>query len=74
MLERVCVCVNGCSYGIFVNSDAVIRTVYHKYHHPKEALISNGVVNQEIARLVTSLHAEATNYRELTRCCFYLHR
>lgn len=45
--------VTGCSYGIFVNSDAVIRTVYHKYHHPKEALISNGVVNQEIARLVT---------------------
>lgn len=40
------------SYGIFVNPDAVIRTVYHKYHHPKEVLISNGVVNREIARVV----------------------
>lgn len=41
------------SYGIFVNPDAVIRTVYHKYHHPKEVLISNGVVNKEIARMVS---------------------
>uniref|UniRef100_K3WSL2 Intraflagellar transport protein 52 n=1 Tax=Globisporangium ultimum (strain ATCC 200006 / CBS 805.95 / DAOM BR144) TaxID=431595 RepID=K3WSL2_GLOUD len=42
-------------YGIFVNPDAVIRTVYHKYHHPKEVLISNGVVNREIARMVNEL-------------------
>lgn len=35
-----------------MNPDAVIRTVYHKYHHPKEVLISNGVVNKEIARMV----------------------
>lgn len=40
------------SYGIFVNPDAVIRTVYHKYHHPKEVLISSGVINREIARAV----------------------
>ncbi|KAL0583956.1 hypothetical protein ABG067_006224 [Albugo candida] len=37
-------------YGISINSDSVIRTVYHKYHHPKEVLISNGVINREIAR------------------------
>lgn len=42
-------------YGIFVNSDAVIRTVYHKYHHPKEVLISSGVVNREIARAANEL-------------------
>ena len=29
--------------------DAVIRTVYYKYFDPKEALISNGVLNRVIA-------------------------
>jgi len=37
-------------YGMSVNSDAVVRTVYHKYHHPKEALISNGVVQKDLVR------------------------
>ncbi|CAB3398577.1 unnamed protein product [Caenorhabditis bovis] len=36
-------------FGITVNSDAVIRTVFYKYFDPKEALISNGVVNRSIA-------------------------
>ncbi|KAG1690525.1 hypothetical protein DVH05_028029 [Phytophthora capsici] len=43
-------------FGIFVNPDAVIRTVYHKYHHPKEVLISSGVVNRELARMVNELY------------------
>ncbi|GBN15908.1 Intraflagellar transport protein 52 [Araneus ventricosus] len=34
--------------GIMVNNDAVVRTVYHKYHHPKEVLVSNGVLNRSI--------------------------
>lgn len=29
--------------------DAVIRTVFYKYFDPKEALISNGVLNRAIA-------------------------
>ncbi|XP_068119889.1 intraflagellar transport protein 52 homolog [Hyperolius riggenbachi] len=37
-------------YGIMVNTDTVIRNVYHKYFHPKEALISDGVLNREISR------------------------
>ena len=37
-------------YGILVNSDAVVRSSYYKYHHPKECLVSNGVVNREINR------------------------
>ncbi|KAM3622306.1 uncharacterized protein V6R79_022985 [Siganus canaliculatus] len=37
-------------YGITVNSDAVVRNVYYKYFHPKEALVSNGVLNREISR------------------------
>ncbi|GFQ82272.1 intraflagellar transport protein 52 homolog [Trichonephila clavata] len=34
--------------GVMINNDAVVRTVYHKYHHPKEVLVSNGVLNRSI--------------------------
>ncbi|XP_064420509.1 intraflagellar transport protein 52 homolog isoform X2 [Latimeria chalumnae] len=37
-------------YGIMVNNDAVVRNAYYKYFQPKEALISNGVLNREISR------------------------
>ncbi|CAB1448476.1 unnamed protein product [Pleuronectes platessa] len=37
-------------FGILVNNDAVVRNVYYKYFHPKEALVSNGVLNREISR------------------------
>ncbi|XP_053309864.1 intraflagellar transport protein 52 homolog [Spea bombifrons] len=37
-------------YGIMVNADSVMRNVYYKYFHPKEALVSNGVLNREISR------------------------
>lgn len=37
-------------YGIMVNPDAVARTSYYKYHHPKEVYVSNGVLNREINR------------------------
>ncbi|XP_023662128.1 intraflagellar transport protein 52 homolog isoform X2 [Paramormyrops kingsleyae] len=36
-------------FGIMVNNDAVVRNVYYKYFHPKEALVSNGVLNREIS-------------------------
>lgn len=36
-------------YGIMINSDSVVRTNYHKYFHPKECLISNGVLNRAIS-------------------------
>ncbi len=32
-----------------VNSDCVVRTNYHKYFHPKECLISNGVLNRGVS-------------------------
>ena len=35
-------------FGIVVNSDAVVRTVHHRYMHPKEVLIADGVLNREI--------------------------
>eukprot|EP01137_Pigoraptor_chileana_P014410 Opistho-2@5008 len=37
-------------YGIMVNSDAVVRTVFYKYFHPKEVYINNGVLNREVNR------------------------
>ncbi|EGD78348.1 CGI-53 protein [Salpingoeca rosetta] len=35
-------------YGVMVNADAVVRSTFYKYHHPKECLVSNGVLNREI--------------------------
>jgi intraflagellar transport protein 52 len=40
-------------YGISFNPDAVVRTVYHKYHHPKEALITHGVLCADLVRAAT---------------------
>ncbi|KAJ8032906.1 Intraflagellar transport protein 52-like [Holothuria leucospilota] len=37
-------------YGVMVNSDCVVRTSYYKYFHPKEALISNGVLNRGVSK------------------------
>ncbi|KAJ4454354.1 putative Intraflagellar transport protein 52 [Paratrimastix pyriformis] len=37
-------------FGIAVNRDSVIRASYKTYAHPKEALISDGVLNREINR------------------------
>jgi len=35
-------------YGISVNGDSVLRTVYYKYLHPKEVFISSGVLHPEL--------------------------
>jgi hypothetical protein len=38
-------------YGISVNSNNILRSVYNdKYFHPKECLVSSGIVNQELTR------------------------
>ncbi|RWS04946.1 intraflagellar transport protein 52-like protein, partial [Dinothrombium tinctorium] len=42
-------------FGIMVNSDAVIRTAYYKYFHPKEAFISNGILNRAILETAKKL-------------------
>jgi intraflagellar transport protein 52 len=38
-------------YGISVNTDAVVRSVFYKYFHPKENLVTSGIINAEIARV-----------------------
>eukprot|EP00814_Leptocylindrus_danicus_P022040 CAMPEP_0116021094 /NCGR_PEP_ID=MMETSP0321-20121206/10184_1 /TAXON_ID=163516 /ORGANISM="Leptocylindrus danicus var. danicus, Strain B650" /LENGTH=424 /DNA_ID=CAMNT_0003491903 /DNA_START=122 /DNA_END=1396 /DNA_ORIENTATION=+ len=35
-------------FGLSIESDAVIRTVYNKYFHPKQVLITDGVLHPEI--------------------------
>ena len=39
-------------FGITINSDCVVRTSFYKYFHPKEAYIHNGILNQEITRVI----------------------
>merc|ERR1719316_2075079 len=39
-------------FGIMVNNDAVVRTAYYKYLHPKEAFISNGILCDDVVRCV----------------------
>ncbi len=36
-------------YGIFINNDAIIRTTYYKYFNPKEALVSDGILNRALS-------------------------
>merc|ERR1719316_1886327 len=37
-------------FGIMVNNDAVVRTTYYKYLHPKEAFVSNGILCEDVVR------------------------
>lgn len=37
-------------FGIRVETDAVVRSSYYKFLHPKECVVSNGVLNREISR------------------------
>eukprot|EP00051_Salpingoeca_urceolata_P013038 m.163036 g.163036 ORF g.163036 m.163036 type:complete len:418 (+) comp17679_c2_seq3:91-1344(+) len=37
-------------YGIMVNTDSVVRSSFYKYLHPKECLVTNGVLNRELNR------------------------
>ena len=36
------------AFGVRIDNSSVVRSVYHKYHHPKHALIANGIVQPEI--------------------------
>lgn len=38
-------------FGMEVQSDVVLRSHYYKYFHPKEALVSNGVINRAISQV-----------------------
>lgn len=42
-------------FGMSVNSDAVVRTSFFKYLHPKEAFISNGVASKDFVWIAKGL-------------------
>jgi len=42
-------------YGVYINSDCCVRTVYHKYLHPKEVYVQGGVLNREVTRAATKM-------------------
>lgn len=45
-------------FGISVNNDCVVRTSFFKYFNPKEAYVSNGILNQEVVRVANNLPKE----------------
>jgi len=54
-------------YGISINSDSVVRTVYYKnpqshnrYLHPKETFVSTGIVNREVSRIAAARSGEGS--------------
>jgi|TARA_B110000090_G_scaffold206412_1_gene255809 intraflagellar transport protein 52 len=48
-------------YGMSVNPDCVVRAVYHKYTHPKEALVTNGVLSRTLAARVEAIRSAKRN-------------
>ncbi|XP_037085988.1 intraflagellar transport protein 52 homolog [Pollicipes pollicipes] len=38
-------------YGMSINSDAVVRSQYYKYFHPKECYVSNGILNRALSQM-----------------------
>jgi intraflagellar transport protein 52 len=37
-------------YGMSINSDSVMRSVYYKYLHPKEVFIADGVLVPDLCK------------------------
>jgi intraflagellar transport protein 52 len=48
-------------FGMSVNPDHVARSVYFKYFHPKEVLVTNGILNREINRAAGKSGNSKTN-------------
>jgi hypothetical protein len=40
-------------FGITINGDIVLRTVFYKYLHPKEAFVSRGCLSKPFGAAVT---------------------
>jgi intraflagellar transport protein 52 len=48
-------------FGVTINSDCVIRTSFYKYFHPKEAYIHNGILSEEVTRVINGYAKEPKN-------------
>ena len=51
-------------YGMAVQADAVVRTVYYKYLYPKEVFVANGVLQPSIAATKNLGNAKAASKAE----------
>ena len=51
-------------FGIFVNNDAIVRTTYFKYFNPKEALVSDGVLNRALSEACGKV-IESSSYESM---------
>ena len=51
-------------FGIFINNDAIIRTTYFKYFNPKEALVSDGVLNRALSEACGKI-IETSSYESM---------
>ena len=45
-------------FRITINNDCVIRTSFYKYFHPKEAYVHNGILNEEVTRVINGYSKE----------------
>ncbi|XP_064485249.1 intraflagellar transport protein 52 homolog isoform X2 [Ornithodoros turicata] len=52
-------------FGISINNDAVVRTSYHKYFHPKETLISDGILNRTFSEAAQNATLGIMTYEEI---------
>ena len=46
-------------YGIKINNDCVIRSVFHKYLHPKECFVSKGCASSQFGKAIAKLHGRS---------------
>ena len=58
-------------FGIEIQQDTVLRTVYHKYFHPKQVFISNGILNREIANVAKSMEKSNSKEKETEEASLY---
>ena len=42
-------------YGMSINKDSVLRSVFYKYLHPKETFIAEGILVPDLARKKVSI-------------------
>lgn len=55
-------------YGMAVNSDSVVRTTHYKYLHPKEVLVSDGILNRGVLNAVGKApgsHEQDEDFRQV---------
>ncbi|XP_013144760.1 PREDICTED: intraflagellar transport protein 52 homolog [Papilio polytes] len=64
-------------YGIVVNNDCVVRAKYHKFYHPKECHISNGILNRGVMKYIMKMpnySVESDDFLSSSDLCYPVKR